>query len=183
MATWFQVENALVGVSNKVGSSSFRRLGLKEFNPAQARYHCLTRDVRSILVIRPTLERLESAYNYFKGLGWPRLAGRSYRSIHDFADDLIAGTAAPDPHWAPQVPQHTVGGEQWWDWIAPFDQACEVLLKGRRENEGRLPPSLREKFSAAEAESLLAGPYAIDELPFVYVTHDAAHLSQVLSLS
>lgn len=140
MATWFRFPKALIGVSNKAGSSTLRRMASgkhKEYDPRGARALSKKESLPAILIVRDPIERAESAYNYFAGLGWPRMTGAGFGTISSFWGHLMEyPPARMDPHWAPQKLQHAVSGSHWWDYELPFDVARSDLFDGH-ENETR----------------------------------------------
>lgn len=162
MATWFRFPKALIGVSNKAGSSTLRRMAsgkYKEYSPNDARIHAIKENVPSFLVLRDPVERAESAFNYFSGLGWPRMSGVGYRTLDDFYRHLTATAVPKDPHWAPQKTQHEVGGKQWWDYELPFDVACRDLFQGH-ENPTR--GGITQRFTLEQRIELELGVYHLD---------------------
>lgn len=179
MATWFRLPKALVGVSNKAGSSTMRRIAsgkFKEYDPRSARAHALRECVPSFLILRDPVERAESAYNYFAGLGWPRMSGVGFRSIAHFFDHLTGTkTSIMDPHWRPQKEQHETGGSQWWDYELPFEVASEVIFGAVHEN--KTERQTLERFSLSQRLQLLDGPYHLDmALPPKRLDRLARHL-------
>lgn len=109
-ATYYWLEDKVLAVCPKAGSTSIRKLELKEIMPSEV----YSRQVDCLWFIRHPVARLHSCYRYIKteprsdtptGTGWKRLRQLRLNSYEDFVDLVLSGQT--NRHWDQQIPMVT----------------------------------------------------------------------------
>jgi hypothetical protein len=104
-ATYYWLEDKVLAVCPKAGSTSIRKLELKEIMPSEV----YARQVDCLWFIRHPVARLHSCYRYIKTA--PGSDTRSKKRLPDFAtyeefiDSVLAGET--NRHWDQQIPMVT----------------------------------------------------------------------------
>ena len=142
MPGYVDAEGIILGWTEKAACTSITRSLMAHKRRRYSAEECLRSDIPSYLVLRHPIERFQSIFAYFYGR-WTEQHGIPRDStLEKFTDHVLRG--AEDPHWLPQVQQHSLNGQLVTDYVCRLPDLEKIWPKNiqlRRENVGRIEKS------------------------------------------